>query len=266
MSHDGDQSYSESRPTASVINAHGRSPVILVCEHAANHIPARFDGLGLSGEARTSHIAWDPGALAVARQMSNLLDARLVAAEISRLVYDCNRPPEAPDAIPAISASVAIPGNTGLSQAEKRDRVARYYVPFRDLLAGTIAAAPAPVLVTVHSFTPEYLGQVRAVELGIVHDTDARLADEMLKLSARRTSMTVRRNDPYGPEDGVTHTLRTHGLKDGLLNVMLEIRNDLIATEHAQRAMAEALCGLLAAALSSLGVDAKLKDTECPDL
>ena len=35
-------------------------------------------------------------------------------------------------------------------------------------------------VVTVHSFTPVHFGEPRAVELGILHDEDSRLADGML--------------------------------------------------------------------------------------
>ena len=62
--------------------------------------------------------------------------------------------------------------------------------------------------------------------------------------------LTVRRNEPYGPEDGVTHTLILHALPRRLDNVMLEVRNDLIADAAGQRRMAERLARVLAVAVS----------------
>jgi hypothetical protein len=47
----------------------------------------------------------------------------------------------------------------------------------------------------------------------------------------------VFRNYPYGPADGVTHTLKKHGLTREIANVMLEIRNDLISDDAGQAAM-----------------------------
>ena len=108
-----------------------------------------------------------------------------------------------------------------------------------------------PVVITIHSFTPVYFGKPREVEIGILHDTDSRLADAMLT-GAEGASLTVNRNDPYGPEDGVTHTLRLHALPDGLLNVMIEIRNDLITNEGEQAAIAGFLHELMGKALSSI--------------
>lgn len=237
-----------------VTNRAASGPVVLVCEHASNHIPATLKGLGLSLEVQQSHVAWDPGAIEVAQRLSSHLAGPLVAGRISRLVYDCNRPPAAPDAMPAKSELFEIPGNAGLSDADRAIRVRRYYDPFRAALAQTLTAVANPVLVTIHSFTPVYLGQRRAVDVGVLHDTDSRLADQMLGQAARHTDLTVARNQPYGPEHGVTHTLIEHGLAGGLPNVMLEIRNDRIATDAQQDAIAQMLAGWLGAALAGLGV------------
>lgn len=228
----------------------GASPIVLVCEHAGHYVPAELGDLGLSAKARFSHIAWDPGAMGVALAMSEALDAVLVSSNISRLVYDCNRPPDAPDAMPAQSEAYKIPGNANLSDADKQARVAAYYEPFRDTLAAEIAYKDAPVIVTVHSFTPIYNGLQRDVEVGVLHDQDSRLADALLGVA---DGYNVQRNTPYGPEDGVTHTLTCHAGPGGHLNVMLEVRNDLIATEADQIAMGQTLAGWLTKALALIG-------------
>ena len=79
--------------------------VLFVCEHASNHFPKQFGDLGLDDVARQSHVAWDPGALALTRLLAERFDASLVAGGVSRLLYDCNRPPEAASAIPQRSES-----------------------------------------------------------------------------------------------------------------------------------------------------------------
>lgn len=236
--------------------AQGR--VIIVCEHASRRMPKALGTLGLAEAALSSHIAWDPGALAVARLLAERLDATLLRQRFSRLVYDCNRPPESPDAMPERSEVFDIPGNRGLDRSARAARTAALYEPFRAALSGLvrerIAAGRAPVLVTVHSFTPVYFGKPRAVEIGILHDEDGRLADAMLAAAARRGEYDVRRNEPYGPQDGVTHTLKEHGVANGLANVMIEVRNDLIADEAGERAAADYLAGLIAEGLSSPGL------------
>ena len=230
-----------------VTRSTGKSPVVIVCEHASSYIPVVFKGLGLSQDLRKSHIAWDPGALDVARALSEKLDAPLISGEISRLVYDCNRPPEAHDAVPARSEVFDVPGNAGLTAAALRDRADHVYHPFHNALEGLIRdRTGSVVLVTVHSFTPVFKGIQREVELGILCDSDTRLADAMIGTAETHTDHVIGRNEPYGPEDGVTHTLKRHAVPLGLLNVMLEIRNDLLPDMRSSREMA----GMLAVWLS----------------
>ncbi|MFT5798184.1 MAG: putative N-formylglutamate amidohydrolase [Candidatus Azotimanducaceae bacterium] len=239
----------------SVLNPTGKSPVVVVCEHANNFIPRAYNNLGLTGDASESHAAWDPGALAVAKGLSDRLNAKLVTSDVSRLVYDCNRPPSALDAMPHQSEAIKVPGNVDMTAAQRQDRIDEIYEPFRATLAEVIAATPTPVIVTVHSFTPTYHGQERFVEIGVLHDTDARLADVMLESASQFTLTLVLRNDPYGPEHGVTHTLKEHALANGHLNVMLEVRNDLIQTAQQQDAMASCIASWLSDALVRLNVE-----------
>lgn len=249
-----------------VINPDGRGRFLLVCEHASHAIPAEFDHLGLPADLRQSHIAWDPGALAVATAMAARLDAPLVAPTASRLLYDCNRPPEAPSAIPEKSERFEIPGNTGLSAAERQARVDRFYRPFHDALSARIDRQmrlhAAPMIVTVHSFTPTYHGVRRNLDIGILHDSDSRLADALIAAIEADTEFVVRRNEPYGPKDGVTHTLRVQALPRGLANVMIEIRNDLIGRAEDQRAMAEILASCAEKAAARLPEDRREAPTE----
>lgn len=239
-----------------LVHAGGASGTVLVCEHASASFPPDLNALGLSPEMQKGHAAWDPGAFQVACTLSERLDAPLVAGAVSRLIYDCNRPPEAASAILDQSEGHDIPGNIGLSGADRADRVVRYYLPFEAAVRDTMDAANARVLVTVHSFTPVFMGQTREVEIGILHDSDTRLADAMLAIAAEHTALRIERNAPYGPGDGVTHTLKLHGLSRGIPNVMLEVRNDLIATAQQQQELGGMLAGWIAQALAAVEVAA----------
>jgi predicted N-formylglutamate amidohydrolase len=240
-----------------ILNADGQGTVVLLCEHASNVIPAALNGLGLSQAHQSAHIAWDPGAEAVARILSDAMDAPLVAGRVSRLVYDCNRPPDSPTAMPTRSETTDIPGNAALTEPDRQARVEGVYRPFckavDDLLSTRKAKGLPTVLVTMHSFTPVYFGTPRKVEIGILHDSDTALADAMLAHAAA-LNREVRRNAPYGPEDGVTHSLRIHGLAHGLPNVMIEIRNDLIADAAGQGKLANEVLSLLHQALADLNI------------
>lgn len=239
-----------------IINADGVGGAVILCEHASREIPERYGDLGLSTSDRESHAVWDPGARAVALALSKALDAPLIASRVSRLVYDCNRPPEAASAMPEKSEVVEVPGNRNLSDADRQERTNTIYRPFcqavDQILAARKAAQVETVLITMHSFTPIYFGNLRAVEIGILHDADSRLADAMLEQADRLPHRQIERNEPYGPADGVTHSLKLHGLQNGLANVMIEVRNDLMKTPEDEAAMAEELLTLLRPALASL--------------
>lgn len=234
-------------------NGNAPGPYLIVCEHASNRIPPAYGTLGLDPQARQAHIAWDPGALGVARRLAQNLDAPLIHAGVSRLVYDLNRPPTSAGAMTERSESYTVPGNQNLTPDQRLKRTAGIYVPFHDAVHAEIARRMAlgtpPVLVTIHSFTPIWHGKPRAVEFGIIHDADATLARAVLAEAKARTGLDCRLNEPYSAADEVTHTLRLHATPYGLRNVMLEVRNDLIADPVAEAAMADGLTPVLQAAL-----------------
>lgn len=234
-------------------NGDAPGPFLIVCEHASNHIPPAYGTLGLDEAARKAHIAWDPGALGVARRLAKNLSAPLVHAKVSRLVYDLNRPPSSAGAMTQKSESFVVPGNQGLTPEVRQKRTSEIYLPFHDALHAEIARRMAlgtpPVLVTIHSFTPVWFGKPRAVEFGIIHDADPTLAKAVLAEAKARTGLDCRLNEPYSAADEVTHTLRLHATPYGLKSVMLEVRNDLIADPVAETAMADGLTPVLSAAL-----------------
>lgn len=233
---------------AIIENGHARGRVVLVCEHASNAFPARWGDLGLTAAQKRDHIAWDPGALGLARGLSRLLDAVLVHAPVSRLIYDCNRAPDMAGAMPARSEVHDIPGNAAISARMRAERTAAVYAPFHASLHGVltqrIALGLAPVVITIHSFTPVYHGKKRAVEFGVIHDADPTLAVAIVAAAAG-CGLRTELNAPYSAADDVTHTLRLQATPYGLPNAMLEIRNDLIATPDAEQAMADRLAPVL---------------------
>lgn len=245
---------------AQVENPDAPSRMLLVCEHASNAFPPPWGDLGLDPAARRAHIAWDPGALDLARALAQRLDACLVHAPVSRLIHDLNRAPDSAGAMPQRSEVYDIPGNRGLTPADRAARVAAVYDPFHAGLSAVVARRIAlglhPVMVTVHSFTPVWHGVPREVELGVIHDDtrpgDDRFARAVLAAAWAMTDLRAELNAPYSAADEVTHLLRLHAVPYGLPHAMLEIRNDLIADPEACAHMADRLAPVLTRALVAL--------------
>jgi predicted N-formylglutamate amidohydrolase len=237
--------------------------VVVICEHASNALPlSRPDlggGLGLSDDTRGSHAAWDIGALGLARGLAQRPGAVLVHAPLSRLVYDLNRAPDHPNAMPARSEVHEVPGNRSLTPADRLARVEAVYRPFHatlsDVIAGIMAQGVRPALIAIHSFTPVFLGQPRAVEFGVIHDDDTALTLAVMA-AAEGCGLVTRLNEPYSAAGDVTHTIRLHAVPCRLPNTMLEVRNDLIADEPQQQAMADHLAPILSRALARAGIPA----------
>jgi len=232
------------------INADGASAFVLVCDHASNRLPEKYGNLGLSSEALASHIAWDPGAMAVCRALAGLLDAPVIASNVSRLIIDCNRSLDAPDLIRSLSETTVIPANENLSAEERDYRIAQFYRPFHDAIDALLGrrAGRQTILVCMHSFTPVYLGIARPWPIGIIHGADPRFSDGVRRaLGEAMPGLDIGWNEPYAAADGVTLTLERHGDARNLPATMIEIRNNGIASEEGVTHWA----GLLAQALSA---------------
>src|SRR5216683_4875024 len=115
-----------------VHNDNGRSPFLIVADHAGNIMPRALGRLGVPESESRRHIAWDIGIAAVARRVANALDATLVQQNYSRLVIDCNRTPGSETSIPDISELTPVPGNIGLSDVRKAARVREIFRPYHD--------------------------------------------------------------------------------------------------------------------------------------
>ena len=240
----------EGMAVAEVLNPQSGAPVCLVCEHSSGFIPPQFDDLGLSPEDRFSHAALDIGAEPLARHLSKSLGAPLILACISRLICDLNRPAASPEASPAKVERIEVPGNRGLSSADRMARARAIYHPFHRTVAKQMREhATPPALVTIHSFTPTWHGVPRETEIGFLHDADDKLATALLARADSRYRTDL--NQPYAAKDGVTHTLQRHGA--GRPNVMIEVRNDLLSDNEGIEQVGASLAASLTAVLAFEG-------------
>ncbi len=231
---------------ARVENEGGSGGFLIICDHASNRIPPRYGDLGITRETAESHVAWDPGALALARGLSARLDAPLVYATVSRLVCDCNRVENAPDIFPAVSEVHEIPGNRDLSDKARMERILSIHAAYHTLIEEVLEEMEGePALVAIHSFTPVYRGVPRKWEVGVLFDENRALADQVVRRLEARGDVVVGRNQPYSPADGVYYTMARHGTAHHRPAVMIEIHNDLIRTEDGLARWVEILADAL---------------------
>jgi predicted N-formylglutamate amidohydrolase len=237
----------------------GRSPFLLIADHAGNRVPSSLGRLGLPQAELDRHIGIDIGILGVGRGLARRLDATFIHQPYSRLVIDCNRRPGRADAMPEVSDSTVVPGNLGLDGAARALREAAIFRPYHARIAAEIdarlAAGRPVVLVALHSFTPRHGDHAapRPWEIGVLWNRDARLASALIDVLQAEGGLTIGINEPYGVNDDIDYAIPVHAERRGLLHVEIEIRQDQIADAAAQTAWAARLARLLSMALAGLG-------------
>lgn len=219
-------------PPYVVLNEGGKAAALIVCDHASRAIPARLHRLGL-GEASTwEHIAWDIGAADVARGLAAVLDAPAVLAGYSRLVVDCNRMPEDPDAFRTESDGHVIPGNQGLTDRDRQSRLADLFEPYHAAIGAELgrfdARGTLPLVIAVHTFTPRMAGQDRPWHAGVLWSRDEPNARLLLAGLRAVQGLVVGDNQPYSGGTPSDYTIRAHAERGGLPHVCLEIRQDQV--------------------------------------
>lgn len=231
-----------------ILNASGTSDVILLCEHASNHIPVEYNGLGLSPYDLVRHIAWDPGAAAVTRQLSCLLDAPAYLGTYSRLLIDLNRPLATPGSIVTRSEDTDIPGNIAMDAAEVERRAKRIFRSFHrhvsDVLDRRQKAGRPTRLVSIHSFTPVFLGETRPWHAGVLFDK-ARAFGQSLVADLQRPGLLVDENVPYKADRTEDYAIPIHGDDRDIPAVLVEIRHDLLADSESTVDWAKRLAAAL---------------------
>jgi predicted N-formylglutamate amidohydrolase len=225
-------------PPFTEIGLKGQSNFVIVVDHASARIPRRLNDLGLPASELQRHIAWDIGALGVARQVAAALDAPLVAQNYSRLVIDCNRDPKVATSIPRLSESVEIPGNRDLSEADMVVRRTEIFEPYHDriraLLDERAAAGRPTILVAQHSMTNIYHGERREMHAAVLYNRDRRFAGLVLDALRLESGLTIADNQPYFVSDETDYTIPRHGEARGLPHVEIEIRQDLVGDDAGQ--------------------------------
>jgi predicted N-formylglutamate amidohydrolase len=240
-------------PPFVVLHEHGQAPALIVCDHASRAFPRAMQRLGLPKLQTWEHIAWDIGAGELARGISNALDAPAVLAGYSRLVVDCNRRPDDPEAFRRESDGWSIPGNQAIGEFERRVRLGCFFDPYHEaiaaMLGGFRARSIVPLFVSVHTFTPEMGGVQRPWHVGVLWDKDESSAQRMLAGLRAMEGIVVGDNEPYSGRHPSDYTIDHHAEAAGLPHVCIEVRQDQLESpagvERWVRILARLIGGLL---------------------
>lgn len=215
-------------------------------DHASNYIPPQYDNLGLSGDDLTRHIAWDLGTDVIVRALCAHFGCAGQLAAVSRLVIDINREPERDTLIPPESDGTQIIANQNLTPEQRQARIDAHYAPYHAALGKQLASMEDPLVLSVHSFTPQVRGQApRDVEIGLLMRHDEATAHAFMARMKAAHDYNIQINEPYSAYD-LNYTIDHHLAPRGLRHLAIEIRQDHVDTDDKAAAMADALAPILA--------------------
>lgn len=227
-----------------IVNHGSRAPVVLTCEHAGQLVPEALNGLGVSQAVLNDHVGWDVGAAQVTRMMAENLGCAAVLQRYSRLVIDCNRPPEASDSIPEISDLREVPANQSLSAAGRIARHDEIFIPYQSAVSGALHQPGLQAVLSIHSFTPQLSAGagMRPWDIGFLFRKDEATSTALAgALKARHPRAVIGMNQPYQVDDASDWFVPQHGERSGLPHSLIEIRNDHLGTDEGCRFWADLL-------------------------
>jgi len=227
------------------------SPLLLLCDHASAALPEGYGLLGLDPALFQTHIAYDIGAAQVTRALARRFGAAALLGRWSRLLIDLNRGADDPTLVMKLSDGSLIPGNRDAGPDGVARRLRDFHEPYHAAVTAELdRIGPKAAIISVHSFTPVWKGQARPWEVGVLWDTDKRLAKPLMARLSQHAFL-YGDNEPYS---GALENdcLNRHGTKRGLPHVLVEIRQDLIATDVMAENFAGRIYHTLAAAIADM--------------
>lgn len=240
----------------SVRNVGGKSPLVILGDHAGCAVPESLHNLGLDRRTLTTHIALDIGVATLGLLLTQRLDATFIAQRYSRLVIDCNRDPSHPASILTESDGTVVPANQALDLTGQRARRLEVFEPYHARIDACLmqrrSNRRAPIIIALHSFTPVWNGERRPWGYGVLHLGQSSFSRSVLTgLRQRLGNDEVGDNEPYRM-DATDYTVPRHAIAKGLDYLELEVRQDLLTFASGRQAVGAVLVAILEEALQAL--------------
>jgi predicted N-formylglutamate amidohydrolase len=226
-------------PPFRVENQRGEGAGLIICDHASNRVPRALKDLGLKKNALKQHIGWDIGAEDASLHMGRALDMPVVLAQYTRLLVDLNRAPHHLECIPEVSDHVKIPANANLTKKDREKRLKEIFWPYQNKIGKLVdrmtAKKQVPIILAIHSFTPEMDGVKRPWHISVLWRKEDKIAKQLVReIRSNHPDLLVGENQPYSlfSEKFPGSTLSRHAEERGLPYVFVEFRQDLIDTKQ----------------------------------
>lgn len=208
-------------------------PLIITCEHAGNDIPIAFqENFSEAKEVLSTHRGWDIGALSIAQELTQQLQAPLFYESSSRLLVEMNRSLDNP--------SLFSEYTSGLEEAFKHRLIEEIYLPYRNrvitALEEIIHREQQALHLSVHTFTPVFQEEIRPTGIGLLFDPERTIEFKFCQqlqeyLRKHLPQMQIDLNLPYqGTDDGFTTFLRKHFPADQYAGIEIEINQKYAAS------------------------------------
>ncbi len=226
-------------PSFRVENLKGRGVGLILCDHASSRVPRSLKDMGLKKNILKKHIGWDIGAEDASLHISRALDMPAVLAQYSRLVIDLNRAPHHAECMVETSDRIKIPANAVLSKKDRERRLKEIYWPYQNkigkLLDGFVKKRQVPIILAIHSFTPEMEGVRRPWQISVMWKNEEKIAKQLVRgIRSNHPDVLVGENQPYTlfGERFAGSTIWRHAEERNLPYVFVEFRQDLVDTKQ----------------------------------
>ena len=219
--------------------------MVFTCEHASAELPEPWTWPGEDRWLVDTHWASDIGAAAFTRRVAQLMNAPAALSRFSRLLIDPNRPLDSDTLFRENAEGRTVHLNEALLEAERARRIDRFYLPYHAAVSAMVERSRGDTVFSIHTFTDNYEGEARALEIGVLFDHDEEPAYRLVR-HLEEAGFHVAPNEPWSGKLGLAYSPVRHAKEFGWTALEIEARQDLIVQDAFAQRLAEALASFFA--------------------
>ncbi len=220
--------------------------LVFTCEHASAELPEPWTWPAGDLWLVDTHWASDIGAAAFTRRVARRMNAPAVLSRFSRLLIDPNRPLDSDTLFRENADGKTVQLNEALLGPERQRRIEDFYVPYHQAVSEMVRRSRGDTVFSIHTFTDDYEGDARVLELGVLFDYDEEDVALRLLRHLEAAGFHVLANEPWSGKDGLAYSPVRHAREVGRQALEIEARQDLIVDESFAERLAEALATFFA--------------------